>query len=97
MASTTGFVAGQTITIDTGGSAESVSIASVPDGTTIDLNSGLVNNHASGAAVDYPGDTQIAVNDTSKLAPGETITIGSGRFAGARDDRVRAGRHRICR
>ena len=78
VASTTGFVANQTITIDTGGSAESVSIASVPDGTTIDLNSGLVSNHASGAAVDYPGDTQIAVNDTSNLVGGETITIGSG-------------------
>lgn len=74
VASTTGFAAGQTITI--GG--ESASIASVPDATTINLNSGLGSNHASGDAVDYPGDTQIAVNDTSKLAPGETITVGTG-------------------
>ena len=74
VADTTGFAAGQTITI--GG--ESASIASVPDATTIDLVSGLGSNHATGAAVDYPGDTQIAVNDTSKLAPGETITVGTG-------------------
>jgi hypothetical protein len=74
VASTTGFAANQQITID----GEGATIASVPDGTTINLVSGLGSNHASGTAVDYPGDTQIPVNDTSNLVQGETLTIGTG-------------------
>jgi hypothetical protein len=76
---TTGFAAGQTITINPGGGdQESAIVAAVPDATHITLTAGLTNSHASGESVSYPGDSEIAIGDTSKLAPGEVITIDTG-------------------
>ncbi len=46
------FSAGQVMTLDAGASAETVTIAAVPNTTTIDLASGLRNNHAAGAPLE---------------------------------------------
>lgn len=47
-----GFAAGQNITIGTGSDQETDTVADVPDGTDIDLNNPLVNGHASGEGVE---------------------------------------------
>ena len=78
LASTEGFAAGQTITIDTGEGQESATIESVPDATHLTLSAGLALNHASGVAVAYGGDITIAVLNTEGLAAGEQIAIDPG-------------------
>jgi hypothetical protein len=78
VADTTGFAAGQTITINPGGADQESGIVASLDPTHITLTAGLANSHASGESVSYPGDSEIAISDTSKLAPGEAITIDTG-------------------
>ena len=48
---TSAFAAGQNVTVGSGSSQETDTIASVDDSTHMTLNTGLVNNHASGDAV----------------------------------------------
>ena len=78
VASTTGFGAGQQITIDTGGPQETATVASVTDATHLALTGPLSNNHASGAPVAYGGDTTITVASTTGIVAGQPVTIGTG-------------------
>jgi hypothetical protein len=71
----TGFAAGQTITIDPGGTPETATVMSIPDGTDITLSAPLAHAHTAGAGVTYGGDTTIAVTDSTGFATGQTITV----------------------
>ena len=42
------------------------------------MNAPLANNHPSGDPVTYPGDSTIAVADSSAFSAGQTITIDAG-------------------
>jgi beta-glucosidase-like glycosyl hydrolase len=86
-----GFIAGQTIAIDTGAALEVATIANVGtsgfNGTGLDLTAGLVNDHAGAAAVVQtepvvlPGATNVKVESVMGYYPGDLITIDSGANA----------------
>ena len=48
------------------------------DATHLSLNAPLANNHLSGDPVTYPGDSTIAVADSSAFSAGQPITIDAG-------------------
>ena len=83
-----GFVAGQTINIDTGANLETATIASVgtagATGTGLDLTAGLTLAHTGAPAVVQTdpavmaGATNIKVNSVMGYYPGDTITIDTG-------------------
>ena len=86
--SVAGFVAGQTVYIDTGANQETATIASVGTagaaGTGLDLTAGLTLAHTGAVAVIQtdpavlPGATNIKVNSVMGYYPGDTITIDTG-------------------
>ena len=76
VADTTNFVADEPITIGSGGSAETATIASVDDATHITLTHAVTNDHASSEPVSHTADTSIEVGDTTGLSGGQQITIG---------------------
>lgn len=83
-----GFVAGKTITIDTGALLETATVASVGtsgfDGTGLELTAGLVYDHAGAVPVVQtdpavlPGATNIKVDSVMGYYPGDLITVDSG-------------------
>ena len=65
------------------------------DATDLLLSTPLANNHPSGDPVTYPGDSTIAVADSSAFSAGQTITIDAGSATQETDtiDSVPDGTH----
>ena len=75
VASTEGLAPGEQVTIGTGGTEETVSVAAVLDATELVLAAGLTHDHTSGTAVKHAADSSLTVGSTEGFAAGQSIAV----------------------
>jgi hypothetical protein len=79
VASTTGLHVGDSLLLDAESpQRETVSIATIPDGTHLTLTAPLASSHAAGAPVLYEGDGTITVASTAAFIAGQSVRIDTG-------------------